>query len=127
MGSAMGSLRIVFKVLLKTALVLVAAFELFGCAAPALTVAGLAADGASYAASGKSLSDHALSAATGSDCSMLGVLDDGVLCRDRVPEPEVVVAHEAPPLAGPPAPAPQPAAPDNSAATLLALGAYPAW
>jgi len=124
----MGSLQIVWKVLLRTAFVLLAAFELFGCAAPtALTVAGIAADGASLAASGKSLSDRALSAATGSDCSAIGMLDDGVLCRDRIPTPAVRVANEVPPLAGPPAPAPQPAPVDNSEATFLALGAYPDW
>jgi hypothetical protein len=106
---------------------LAAAALMSGCAAPAVTIAGLAADGASYATSGKSLSDHALSAATGSDCSVLGMLDDGVLCHDRVPEPEVVIAQGPPPLAEPPAPARLPAPVDNSAATFLALGAYPDW
>lgn len=124
----MGSLTIVAKVVLRTAYVLLAAFMLFGCAAPvAVTVAGVAADGASYATTGKSITDRALSAATGQDCSALGVLDDGVLCRRNVPAPDVVVANEPPPLAAPPAPPAPPAAVDNSEATFLALGAFPDW
>jgi hypothetical protein len=120
-------LKIVFKVLLKTAVVLGVAFQLLGCAAPvAVTVASLAADGATLAASGKSISDHALSAATGSDCSAMGWLDDGVLCRNRIPAAVVHVENEAPPLAAPPAPPARPAS-DNSEATFLALGSFPDW
>ncbi len=48
---------------------------------PALTVASLAVDGASYAATGKSVTDHALSAATGHDCALLRpVLHDKPVC-----------------------------------------------
>jgi SPOR domain len=43
-----------------------------GCALPpAVTLASLAADGVSYAASGKSVSDHGISAATGNDCALM--------------------------------------------------------
>ena len=43
-----------------------------GCGLPpALTVASFAADGVSYAATGKSVTDHGISAATGHDCALL--------------------------------------------------------
>ena len=119
--------RLVFGVLMKTAFVLGMAFELLGCAAPAVvTVASVAADGASYAASGKSLSDHAMSAVSGEDCRALGMLKDGVLCRERVPAPAVAVENEPPPLADVPAPE-YTALIDNSEATFLVLGVFPDW
>jgi SPOR domain len=43
-----------------------------GCVLPpAVTLASLAADGVSYAATGKSVSDHGISAATGNDCALM--------------------------------------------------------
>lgn len=78
-----------------------------GCAIPpAVTVASFAADGVSYATTGKSVTDHGLSAATGHDCALLRpVLDDKPVCDTsdtaqgkRVP----VELHEA---VAPPAPA----------------------
>jgi sporulation related protein len=43
-----------------------------GCALPpVVTLASLAADGVSYAATGKSVSDHGISAATGNDCALM--------------------------------------------------------
>ena len=43
-----------------------------GCAVPAaVTIASFAADGVSYAATGKSVADHGVSAATGHDCALL--------------------------------------------------------
>jgi hypothetical protein len=43
-----------------------------GCALPpAVTLASLAADGVSYVATGKSVTDHGLSAATAQDCALL--------------------------------------------------------
>jgi hypothetical protein len=123
----MGSLRIVFGVLMKTAFVLGMAFELLGCAGPAaVTVAGVAVDSASYAASGKSFSDHAMSAVSGDDCRALGVLKNGVLCRSRVAEPEVQVENVPPPFAEPPAHE-SAATVDNSEATFLVLGVFPDW
>lgn len=118
---------LILQTAMLIAILALAAF-LSGCAAPmAVTVASLAADGASYAASGKSISDHALSAATGSDCSAIGMLDDGVLCRSRIPAAAVHVENETPPLAAAAAPVPPPAPVDNSEATFLALGAFPDW
>ena len=51
---------------------------LSGCLAlpPALQLASLAIDGISYMQTGKSVSDHALSAITNKDCAMLRALDD---------------------------------------------------
>src|SRR5260370_19131207 len=46
-----------------------AALPLAGCFPPAVTVVSYAADVSSYAASGKSLSDHGISAAKGEDCA----------------------------------------------------------
>lgn len=53
-----------------------------GCAVPAaVTVASLAADGVSYVATGKSVTDHGISAATGEDCALLRpVLQDKPVC-----------------------------------------------
>jgi hypothetical protein len=107
---------------------LVAMLSLGGCAAPAaLTVASFAADGASLAASGKTMSDHAISAVSGQDCSTAGFLDTGVLCRARIAEPDVEVVDGPPPLAQPVSRAPLPTIPDNSEATFLALGEFPDW
>lgn len=123
----MGSLRIVFGVLMKTAFILGMAFELLGCASPAaVTVASVAVDGASYAASGKSLSDHAMSAVSGEDCRALGALKSGVLCRERVATPVVQVENEPPPFAAPPVHE-SAATVDNSEATFLVLGVFPDW
>jgi hypothetical protein len=121
----MGSLRIVFKVLMKTAFVLGVVFELIGCTAP-VTVASFAADGASYAASGKSLGDHALSTVSGQDCSALGMLSDGVLCHDRTGKTLVRIEQATPPLASAPVEV-RAASVDNSEATFLALGIFSDW
>lgn len=46
-----------------------------GCALPAgVVVASYAADGVSYAASGKTVTDHGLSAATAHDCGIIRAL-----------------------------------------------------
>lgn len=53
-----------------------------GCAVPtAVTIGSFAADGVSYVATGKSVTDHGLSAATGHDCALLRpVLSDKPVC-----------------------------------------------
>lgn len=55
-----------------------------GCLAipPAITIASLAVDVGSFAATGKTASDHVLSAVAGEDCRMLGVLE-GEICREE--------------------------------------------
>lgn len=57
---------------LRLAFLALAALLPAGCALPpAVTLASLAADGVSYAATGKSVSDHGISAATGNDCALM--------------------------------------------------------
>lgn len=54
-----------------------------GCAAPiALTIATLAIDGLSWATTGKSTSDHVLSATTDKDCRMTRVLQGQPICAN---------------------------------------------
>ncbi len=60
------------------------AIGLGGCALPpALSIASLMIDGVSYAASGKSVQDHALSAATDEDCALWRVAKGLAICRDK--------------------------------------------
>ena len=47
-----------------------------GCFPPAVTVASFGADGASYAASGKTVTDHGMSALTMRDCRLLRIFSD---------------------------------------------------
>lgn len=57
-----------------------------GCALPpALTVASFAADGVSYLATGKSTTDHALSAISREDCALLRALDEQAICVPHGP------------------------------------------
>lgn len=73
-----------------------------GCAVPLQwTILSTAADGASYASTGKTTSDHALSAATERDCSLMRIFDDESVCRDIV-----TVAAEEPAIPGRPRPKP---------------------
>jgi len=65
---------------------------LAACAPPALTIATYAADGASYAATGKTMTDHGISVATARDCEIIARLLDGrPICIDRVPDPAIPV------------------------------------
>lgn len=60
-----------------------AAGLLSACAIPLpLTIASYAADGVSAMATGKTLSDHALSAATGEDCALWRVFDEREICME---------------------------------------------
>ena len=89
-----------------------------GCAVPpALTIASLAADGASYAATGKSVTDHGISAATSHDCALLRpVIDNKPVCDTtltaqgkEVPVVAGTASVPRPGLAAAPAPLPVPA------------------
>lgn len=54
---------------------------LTGCAlSPVVTVASLMLDGVSYVATGKSTTDHAISAVTDEDCAILRVVDGKEVC-----------------------------------------------
>ena len=73
-------------------LAIIACIVLAGCAAPPLlTYASMALDGASYAATGKSVGDHALSAAVDEDCAVLRVVteqDVAAVCREYATQEE---------------------------------------
>lgn len=63
---------------------------LAGCALPpVVTVASLVLDGASYVATGKSTTDHAISALADEDCALLRVIDGKEICD---PDGEVLFA-----------------------------------
>ncbi len=68
------------------------------CAPTAITVISLAAGGFSYAATGKSVSDHALSSVTQSDCAVHRVLMGDPVCED------ILLAGGASPAVRDPAP-----------------------
>jgi hypothetical protein len=62
---------------------------LAGCAVPpAVTIVSLVADGVSYAATGKSTTDHAISAVAGQDCALLRAAQDKAICD---PDGDVLV------------------------------------
>ena len=64
----------------------------------------LAADGASYLQSDKTLSDHALSKLTGKECKVFNILTKESVCADKTPvvapdsdtQPKAVATGEAP-------------------------------
>ncbi len=59
-------------------------FALSGCILPpAISIASNGIDGLSYLTSGKSMSDHAISEATGEDCALFRVLTDDSVCRSN--------------------------------------------
>jgi hypothetical protein len=61
-----------------------------GCLPPAVAVGSFVADGASFAATGKTVGDHGLSVATARDCAVIGRLLDGKpICLDRTPDPSI--------------------------------------
>lgn len=72
---------------LRTVVVLLgAAWSASGCvmAAPtAFQIATTALDGASYAATGKSVTDHLVSEVTAKDCAMMRALDGENICKER--------------------------------------------
>jgi SPOR domain len=91
-----------------------------GCAVPpAVTVASFAADGVSYVATGKSVTDHGISAATGHDCALLRpVLDDKPVCDTT----ETAAAKLVPVEYG--APAPPPARADIPRDQYVVVGSF---
>jgi hypothetical protein len=71
---------------------LLAMLFLSGCAVPPIvTAASLAATGVSYATTGKSTTDHAISAVAGEDCALLRVASEKPVCD---PDGDVLVALE---------------------------------
>ena len=71
------------------------ALPLGGCVLPpAVSIASLAFDVGSFAATGKSATDHVISGIAGEDCRMLGVFE-GEICREEQ-EFEAAVANLEP-------------------------------
>ena len=54
-----------------------------GCAVTAVTAASYGADGASYAETGKTTSDHFMSMVSKKDCALFRVFDNQNVCRPR--------------------------------------------
>jgi len=73
---------------------LMAVTLLGGCAAipPAVSIASYALDGISLLASGRTLSDHVLSAAVGEDCKLLRMAQNLEVCTDWGTEPQIAEA-----------------------------------
>lgn len=73
-------------------LAIIVCIGLAGCVAPPiLTYASVALDGASFLTTGKSVGDHALSAAVDENCAMLRVVTEGnveAVCREYASEEE---------------------------------------
>ena len=66
-------------------------FVLTGCVLPPVaTVASLLLDGASYASTGKSVSDHALSQIADADCALWYGFVEGDFCRDGLASDTVI-------------------------------------
>lgn len=71
--------------ILPIAMAIVGVLALGGCGLPApVVVASYAADGVSAAATGKTVTDHALSYATGQDCAMLRLIDGVAACHSVI-------------------------------------------
>ena len=69
-----------------------------GCGIPpAVSIASYAIDGVALVASGKTIKDHALSAAVGQDCSMFRVVSGEPICSDYEPSPAAAAALAAMP------------------------------
>jgi hypothetical protein len=69
-----------------------------GCGIPpVITIASYALDGAVLIGSGKTMRDHALSAAVGQDCSMFRVVSGNPICTDYEPSDAAAAALDAMP------------------------------
>ena len=93
----------VVKLLCKTigmAAVVSLPFVAGGCALPpAVTVASLAVDGVSYMASGRTVSDHAISYAAQEDCALYRIVQGESICRkEGTTEQGVALAGVSAPL-----------------------------
>lgn len=91
-------LHLCFRLLVVAA----AAGAIAGCSLPPVfALVSYAADGVSYAASGKSLADHAISSGADRDCALYRVFVGDDICRDfavrRGPPGPVLVASVATP------------------------------
>ena len=87
-----------FGICLRLAFVSMLAVWLAGCGLPPMVaIMSSAADGVSFIAAGKSLSDIALSAMTDKDCAVLRIVTNNEICREAVGPrraPEIIVSPE---------------------------------
>lgn len=87
---------------LAVASLLAASLALSGCGLPPiLSLASYALDGISYLTSGKSVTEHALSAVTSEDCALFRVVMGTPVCRmggEQTPDGEAVVAGNFEPV-----------------------------
>lgn len=89
---------------------IVAILVLNGCAMPpVLVVASYSADVVSYAATGKTVTDHAYSAIARSDCSFIRILQEKPICVDTPSKPAASPQLAAAPIATVAESAPPPA------------------
>jgi len=73
-------------------------FSLSGCIVavpPALQIASMALDGLSYATTGKSVSDHAISKLTSKDCAMTNILKGTDICQGNVVQVATTQEHSS--------------------------------
>jgi len=64
---------------------------LSGCSLPlSVQLASWALDGLSYAATGKSVTDHGLSMVVDQDCALLRGITEGSICRESLENPVLV-------------------------------------
>jgi len=83
--------------------VVIATLALNGCALPPIVaIASYSADIVSYAATGKTVTDHAYSAVARSDCSFIRILEEKPICVDATTDPSLAVAANAPAAAAAP-------------------------
>jgi hypothetical protein len=81
---------------MRATIIVVAVLTLAGCVAipPAVSIASWAINGVSYLASGKSVSDHAISAVLEQDCAMWRILKGDPICVEYPAEDGAVAVAE---------------------------------
>ena len=85
-----------FGICLRVAFVSLVAVWLAGCGLPpVVAIMSTAADGLTFIATGKSISDFALSAMTDKDCAVLRIVTNNEVCREAPADPrapEIIVS-----------------------------------
>jgi cell division protein FtsN len=83
------------KILNRGGTLVLASILLGGCGLPVgVTIASWAADGISYVATDKTLTEHGISAAVGQDCSVWRTLKGGELCIEQIEDTEPIAVAE---------------------------------
>ncbi len=104
---------------------LLMALALQGCALPPIVaVASYSADIVSYAATGKTVTDHAYSAVARSDCSFVRILKEKPICTDYPSDQKNMIATAAPSTSAPVTPTTPAAAPQPARNLYVAIGSF---